>query len=303
MSLLIEIRTAYFIAKLGTVSAAATALGVHRATIMRRVDLLENELGRKVFRRHSKGYSLTDFGESLVRSAEMIEKEAARFVGLCKLGDEKLEGELIIATPHGSAPTVVAAVQAFQNRFPSISVRHDAVTKMPRMELGEAHISFSFGPKPEIADYVVMPWLSYYGRLYAHRSYIEKYGNPSELSDIPNHRFALLSEDLYSRPNDWIRQNVPKDNIVFASNERQTVWRAVHEGLAIGSTGDHIAHHNPEIQRINLPIPHYETNSWMITHMDTHRSPKVTAFLNCLKDAGFVGKFDTDMDVKVMPQS
>ena len=45
MSLLIEIRTAYFIAKLGTVSAAADALGVHRATVMRRIDLLEAELG------------------------------------------------------------------------------------------------------------------------------------------------------------------------------------------------------------------------------------------------------------------
>ena len=109
MSLLIEIRTAYFIAKLGTVSAAADALGVHRATVMRRIDLLEAELGLKIFRRHSKGYSLTDFGNSLVRSAETIEKEAERFVGLCKLNRERLEGEFIVATPQGSAPTVCAA--------------------------------------------------------------------------------------------------------------------------------------------------------------------------------------------------
>ncbi|MEM7663603.1 MAG: LysR family transcriptional regulator [Pseudomonadota bacterium] len=302
MSLLIEIRTAYFIAKLGTVSAAADALGVHRATVMRRVDLLEAELGRKIFRRHSKGYSLTDFGTSLVRSAEMIENEAARFVGLCKLSNEQLEGELIIATPYGTAPTVVAAVQEFQKRFPNISVRHDAVTKIPRMEIGEAHICFFFGPRPEIADYVVMPWQSHRNKLYAHQSYIDKYGNPSALSDIPNHRFALLSQELFSLPNDWIRENVPEENVVFFSNERQTVWRAVHEGLAIGSTSEHFSHHNPEIQSINLPIPNYKSETWMITHMDTHRSPKVMAFLNCLKDAGFIGKFDTDMDVKVMPQ-
>ena len=302
MSLLIEIRTAYFIAKLGTVSAAAAALGVHRATVMRRIDLLEAELGRKVFLRHSKGYSLTDLGKTLVRSAEMIESEASRFVGLCKLSDEKLNGELIIATPHGSAPTVVAAVKEFQRRFPDISVRHDAVNEIPRMELGEAHVSFCFGPKPEIADYVVMPWFSYYGHLYAHESYIETYGNPRELSDIPMHRFALLAENLYSLPNDWIRENVPQQNIVFTSSERQTLWRAVQEGLAIGSYGDHLAHNDPAIHRVKLPMPDYITKSWMITHMDSHRSPKVTAFLNCLKDAGFVGKFDTDMEVEVMPQ-
>ena len=38
-----ELRTAYQVAKLGTVSAAATALGFHRATVNRHIDVLEEE--------------------------------------------------------------------------------------------------------------------------------------------------------------------------------------------------------------------------------------------------------------------
>jgi len=37
------IRTAYTIAKLGTESAAASELNLHRATVMRHVDTLEEE--------------------------------------------------------------------------------------------------------------------------------------------------------------------------------------------------------------------------------------------------------------------
>ncbi|MEM6556778.1 MAG: LysR family transcriptional regulator [Pseudomonadota bacterium] len=302
MSLLIEIRTAYFIAKLGTVSAAADALGVHRATVMRRIDLLEAELGLKIFRRHSKGYSLTDFGVSLVRSAETIEKEAERFVGLCKLTQERLEGEFIVATPQGSAPTVVAAVQEFQRRFPDVSVTHKVVKGIPRMELGEADICFYFGPKPEEPDYVVMPWMSFFGGIYAHQEYIDRNGNPASLPEARNHRFALLSDDLYSPPNDWIRENIPNENIVFTSNERHVIWRAVQEGMVIGCIGDHLAHANPLIHRIKIPVPNVKTVCWVITHVDTHRTPKVMAYLSCLKETGLSGKFDTEMDLEVMPQ-
>lgn len=302
MSLLIEIRTAYFIAKLGTVSAAAEALGVHRATVMRRIDLLEAELGLKIFRRHAKGYSLTDFGNSLVRSAETIEREAERFVGLSKMKHERLDGQFIVATPTGAAPTVIAAVQAFQQRFPEVSVTHKVISAIPRMELGEADICFYFGPKPTDPDYVVMPWMSFYGGIYAHQDYIDQYGNPASLSEIGEHRFALLSEDLYSPPNDWIRANVPVENIFFKSNDRHVVWRAVQEGMVIGCIGDHLAQANPLIHRIRIPVPNVKTACWVITHVDTHRTPKVMAYLNCLREAGLSGKFDTEMDLDVMPQ-
>ena len=55
-----EIKTAYQVARLGTVSAAAESLGVHRATVIRHIDALEAELGRKLFQRHIRGYTPTE---------------------------------------------------------------------------------------------------------------------------------------------------------------------------------------------------------------------------------------------------
>ncbi|MEO1636831.1 MAG: LysR family transcriptional regulator, partial [Cyanobacteria bacterium J06631_9] len=57
-----EIRTAYQVARLGTISAAAETLGVHRSTVIRHIDALEAQLGEKVFLRHSRGYTPTEVG-------------------------------------------------------------------------------------------------------------------------------------------------------------------------------------------------------------------------------------------------
>lgn len=301
MSLLVEIRTAYFVAQLGTVSAAATALGVHRATVIRRIDLLEAELGMKVFLRHCRGYSLTELGQSLVRSAEAIESEAERFIGLSRIKTDELSGDFIIATPPGSAPTVVASVIAFRRQFPNVKVHHKVVSAPPKMELGEAHVYFHFGEKLEQPDYVLCPWMTFFGGIYGHETYLDAFGNPESLADIPNHRFALLDEAIYSPPNDWIRANVPSNTVIFTSNERHTIWRAVQDGLALGCIGDHLAHINPRIHKINIAVPNIKTVCWMVTHVDTHRSPKVQAYLNCMRSAGLMGKHDTDMDPELMP--
>jgi DNA-binding transcriptional LysR family regulator len=44
-----EIRTAFQVARNGTVSGAAEVLGVHHATVIRHIDALEGRLGVKLF--------------------------------------------------------------------------------------------------------------------------------------------------------------------------------------------------------------------------------------------------------------
>ncbi len=62
-----EIRTAYHVARLGTVSGAAEALGVHHATVIRHIDALEARIGVKLFQRHARGYTPTEAGEDLLK--------------------------------------------------------------------------------------------------------------------------------------------------------------------------------------------------------------------------------------------
>ncbi|MEM1146263.1 MAG: LysR family transcriptional regulator [Pseudomonadota bacterium] len=302
MRFLLEMRTAYFVAKLGTVTAAAESLGVHRATVLRHIEVLEAELGRKIFRRHARGYSTTELGTQLLSSAETIEQELQRFVGFSKIAAPSLDGEFIIAsTPPGYSPTIIAAVKAFRDLYPDVSVKYNVGTTPPKLELGEAHVYFHFGPKLDMPDYVLLPWMRFYGGIYAASSYFEKFGNPQSIADFSKHRFALLTDEHYSPPDDWIRENVPSENIIFTCNERPTVWRAVIDGLAIGSLAHHLTLSHPHLQPIAAPFPGFESICWSVTHVDAHRTPKVAAFFKCIKEAGLMGVWENDVDPDLMP--
>lgn len=48
-----ELRTAYKLAKLGTLSETARDMGIHRSTVMRHIDVLEESLGVVLFQRNN----------------------------------------------------------------------------------------------------------------------------------------------------------------------------------------------------------------------------------------------------------
>ncbi|MEO1576086.1 MAG: LysR family transcriptional regulator, partial [Pseudomonadota bacterium] len=84
-----EIRTAAYVARLGTVSAAAEALDVHRATVIRHIDQLEAHFGAKLFIRAKSGYTATDFGRELMRVADQAD---AQFAGLRRTVSAQQDG-------------------------------------------------------------------------------------------------------------------------------------------------------------------------------------------------------------------
>ncbi|MFK8054135.1 MAG: LysR family transcriptional regulator [Woeseiaceae bacterium] len=77
-----EIHTAAQVVKLGTVSAAADALGIHRATVIRHIEQLEKDYGAKLFIRAKNGYTPTDLGVELRHVADLAD---ARFSELKRI--------------------------------------------------------------------------------------------------------------------------------------------------------------------------------------------------------------------------
>src|SRR3546814_16289569 len=74
-----EARIFLAIARGGTVSGAAIALGMGVATVSRRLDRLEAALGVPLFSRHQNGYRLTDDGDMLLERAEALEHAGQAF--------------------------------------------------------------------------------------------------------------------------------------------------------------------------------------------------------------------------------
>ena len=107
-----EIRTAYQVARLGTVSGAAEVLGVHHATVIRHIDALENSLGAKLFQRHARGYTATEAGQDLLSVAGVASDQFTQLAGRIKGRGDEVTGDLIVTSLGSLSPLLVPTIAA-----------------------------------------------------------------------------------------------------------------------------------------------------------------------------------------------
>lgn len=113
-----EIRTAYSVARMGTVSKATLELGVHRATVNRHIDALEAEIGTRLFLRHRRGYELTDTSREFLQVAERSYNMLQDFFGRVRVQSADIEGEVIVATLFPLTNLILPAIPDFRRRHP-----------------------------------------------------------------------------------------------------------------------------------------------------------------------------------------
>ena len=280
-----EVRSAYMVVKLGTVSAAADALGVHRATILRHIDALEAELGSKLFQRHQRGYTPTDVGQELLEVGSRADDELTQWLGRARHRQDEPAGELIITALPGFEVTLLRAMIRMQRDFPAVSCRVVTTEQLMRMEFGEAHVALRAGPRPSDPDFVVLHHSSHSLGLYAHQSYARQHGLPTSDADFGQHRFCAGGE-VSERvgPLEWIEQNVPPENITLRTDSLLIGHSAVVQGHCIGPLWQAAAEQDDNLVEVIAPRPDWAIDFWIVTHVDLHRTTKVQSFVHRLKE-------------------
>ncbi|MFN3992679.1 MAG: LysR family transcriptional regulator [Tabrizicola flagellatus] len=289
-----EIRTAYQVARLGTVSGAAEVLGVHHATVIRHIDALEKRLGVKLFQRHARGYTATESGRDLLAVAQTTEEQFAHLVSRIKGQGETVSGELVVTSIAGIADLLTPVMVSFQEKWPDVRVRFLTDMRLFRLDYGEAHVAIRAGNGPEEPDNVVQPLVRVKAGLYGARSYVERHGKPASEAEFGGHRFVCTDADTTRAPfHRWLWATVPPEQIVYAATEAAALEEAVRQGAGLGFIMTLRAADDPDLIEILPPRPEWESALRIVTHVDLHRTRKVQAFLAHLKEAAKSWKFCT----------
>lgn len=279
-----ELRTAYWVAKLGTVSAAAEALGLHRATVNRHVDLLEAEIGGRIFLRHARGYALTEIGHQVLQVAQKTDELIEDLAGRVQGGNARIEGEIKLTMLAPFATLLMGAIDRFRARNPLCHVSLDVGEDLARLEYGEAHIALRAGPRPEHPDYVVTRFGDVGFNLYAHETYVARHGLPTKASGFAGHGFILPQFPHERIPfGSWIKEHVERDMVVMSSRDIRVVQEAVFAGIGLGFVSDADAKARGGLRAVLPPDPAWCVPGWIVTHVDLHRTQKVQAMLTCIK--------------------
>ncbi len=281
-----EIRTAFQVARLGTVSGAAEVLGVHHATVIRHIDALEKRLGTRLFQRHARGYTPTEAGRDLLTVAQTTEEQFGQLVSRIKGQGEVVAGELVVTSITGIAGLLTPVFAGFQAEFPAVVVRYLTDMRVFRLDYGEAHVAIRAGSVPQEPDNVVQPLVRMRSGLYAARSYVARHGVPKSEAEFSAHRF-IASDSLESRAPFyiWMRAHVPPENITYRVTETAATEAALRAGVGIGFHAAYQAEADPDLIEVLPPRPEWDAPLWIVTHVDLHRTLKVQSFVSALKRA------------------
>lgn len=281
-----EIRTAFQVARLGTVSGAADVLGVHHATVIRHIDALEGRLGVKLFQRHARGYTATEAGSDLLRVAQATDDQFSQLAGRIKGHGSEVSGDLVVTSLANMSQRMASTLVAFQKRHPDVTVRYLAGDRLFRLEYGEAHVAIRAGMAPEQPDNVVQPLKTSEIGAYASRDYVAENGMPHTPDDYPKHRFiGPDNADSRAPYYVWLRENVPAAAVTFRCTDVHAANAAVLAGAGIGFMETCEAQRYPELVEIHAPRPEWSAALWLVTHVDLHRTTKVQALLQFIKDS------------------
>jgi DNA-binding transcriptional LysR family regulator len=281
-----EVRTAYQVARLGTVSGAAEVLGVHHATVIRHIDALESRLGVRLFQRHARGYTPTEAGADLLRVAATTDEQFAQLVSRLKGQGDRVAGELVVTALSTLTGLILPVLERFRADHPEVILRFLTGERLFRLEYGEAHVAIRAGNVPDQPDNVVQPFMRMRTALYCARAYADRHGLPAGLDDLAGHRF-VGEDDANSRApfHRWMWDNVAPEAIVLRTSDSHAGQAAVRAGVGIGFMALWQAAAYPDLIQVSPPRPEWEAPLWLVTHVDLHRTTKVQAFLQHIKAA------------------
>ena len=264
------------VARAGSLSGAAKALGVNHSTVFRRINTFEAQLGVRLFERLASGYALTIAGEEMQASALRVEREIER-VDLRITGqDLKLEGTLVVTTTDTVAENLLGPhLAAFNHAYPGIALE---------LVLDNQHVNLS----KRQADVAVRPTLNppetLVGRRlanlafapYATKSYMKR--RSLELASLD--WLAVDGSLAHLAADKWFRTTLPDAHVALRSNSLLGLLHSCAAGMGAAILPCFMADPRKGLMRIAPPIEAAASAIWLLTHEDLRHTGRVRAFMD-----------------------
>jgi DNA-binding transcriptional LysR family regulator len=268
-----NLRVFLAVARAGQLLNAAKALHLNHATVARRIDALEEQLGTKLFERRTTGTVLTSAGEKLLIRVERMESELLQ--ADAAPASSAISGTVRVGAPDGFGTFHLAAVLAkLANQHPQLTIQLVPLPRTFSLSRREADIIVTI-ERPKLGRAIIKKLIDYSLSVYATKDYLKHTGMIRTQSDLANRLFITYVEDIaYSRALDYTAELAKLMPRHYECGSVVAQMEAVRAGEGIGILHDYAAAQYPELQRV-LPEMQFSRTYWLLSHPDTHDTRRV----------------------------
>jgi DNA-binding transcriptional LysR family regulator len=263
------------VARHGSLSKAAEALGSSHPTLFRRIRDIEAGLGATLFERSRQGYRPTAAAAELVALAEEFDQ---RLRDLQRDTDPGAAGRLTLTTTEVLMPRILPPLLARCRReLPNVTINLETGEQLAKIRQREADIALRSGGEPdgdligrvvcniEVAIYAPVDWASV-----------------SE-ENLHQQTWITVDESLgHLASSQWLQAQGLMKRAAVRCSSTLAVYRLLEEGLGIGILPCHLGDASPRLRRISPLLTEFRSQLWLLTPRQLRGVPKVSATVECL---------------------
>lgn len=284
-------RTFLEVARDGSLSGAARKLGLTQPTAGRHIDLLEAQLGVKLFSRSPLGLKPTPSALELVGHAETMAAASQALRRTASGGAREDRGTVRITASEMVGCEVLPAMLArFREDHPGIAIELALNNRNEDLLRRDADIAVRMVRPRQKSLLARRVGKSPVG-LFAHRAYIEKFGLPKAINDLQSH--CMIGFDRNDQPLKSLQPKNPgpmprpltREMFAFRSDNDVAQFAALRCGVGIGGCQHGIARNYPELVGVLAKTIRFELDMWVVMHEDMRSTPRVRRLFDHLVSA------------------
>lgn len=187
------LRIFYRVAETGSFTSIAQEFNLTQPMVSKRISWLEAELGTLLFRRTTRGMSLTPEGEMLLHRGKMLSEEMESLFSVVKNEKTNLSGTLRISVSLAFSRMIVAPLLAdFVVKYPDLKLHFHLSDGFTDLVENNIDLAIRIGSLEDSSLKAIRIGTSE-RRLYASKKYLKKFGVPKSLKDLKDHRCLYFS--------------------------------------------------------------------------------------------------------------
>lgn len=273
-----DLRYFLAVAKTGSLSGAARALGVNHSTVFRRVHAFEERLGVRLFDRLPSGYALTVAGDEMRDSVERVDAEIDGLGRRLAGRDLRLTGPLVVTTTDTLAQWVLAPhLAAFKRAHSGIDL--ELILAAEFFNLSKRQADVAIRPTRDPPENLVGRRVGKVAfAVYAAADYLAGRG---KVGDLGRHDWIAFDDSLtHLAAARWMRETLPDATVTLRSNNLIGLMAAARAGMGAAVLPCFMGDAEPALSRLAGPGVVPASGLWLLTHEDLRHTARVRAFMD-----------------------
>ncbi|RDJ20272.1 LysR family transcriptional regulator [Bosea caraganae] len=258
---------------------------ISASTFARRIEILEEQLGLKLFNRMPDGIVLTAQGE---RIFEAVVEMRSPLQNLKAVIEEERVGASSVSmnvTQGMGVGWVIPRAAEFQAEHPDIRLDIRLSADLADVLRFGCQIAIQLR-RPENADVIAYRLGRMHFQLFASSGYIERFGKPESWEDVGRHRFVDQIDSVVSnvQVEDILQGSQAAGRIATRVNSSLANLAAVEAGLGIGVLPTYcIAFFGSKIEPIDIGLRTRNLDIWLTFRPEVRASRSAGAVIDWIK--------------------